>query len=133
MYGTKKTRLLRIEARRRPAAAIVVDRSPWDWYAESCSCGLPAGECRAHPRGRPSQRPPRGRLAGLGLRGRARGGQDACRGLLDPAPRPGRRHEARLPDRPDHGRHPRRHGRGPLGAAGGRATVVPASIRAATS
>ena len=60
MYGTKKTRVLRIEARRRPAAAIVVDRSRWDWYAESCSCGLPPGECRAHPRARPSQRPPAG-------------------------------------------------------------------------
>ena len=60
MYGTKKARLLRVEARRRPAAATVVDRSPWDWYAESCSCGLPPGECRAHPRARPSQRPPAG-------------------------------------------------------------------------
>ena len=97
MYGTKKTRVLRIEARRRPAAAIVSDRSRWDWYALSCSCGLPAGECREHPRSRSSQRPPHGRLACLGLRGRARGGQDACWGLLDPAPRPGRRHEARLP------------------------------------
>ena len=26
----------------------------------SCSCGLPPGECREHPRGRPSQRPPAG-------------------------------------------------------------------------
>ena len=60
MYGTNKTRLLRIEARRRPAAAIVRDRSRWDWYALSCSCGLPAGKCREHPRGRPSQRPPKG-------------------------------------------------------------------------
>ena len=32
MYGMKKTRVLRIEARRRPAAAIVSDRSRWDWY-----------------------------------------------------------------------------------------------------
>ena len=60
MHGTKKTRLLRIEARRRPAAAEVIDRSPWDWYAESCPCGLPPGECRAHPRARTSQRPPAG-------------------------------------------------------------------------
>ena len=29
MYCTKKTRVLRIEARRRPAAAIAVDRSPF--------------------------------------------------------------------------------------------------------
>jgi hypothetical protein len=60
VYGTKRTRLLRIEARRRPPSAIVVDRSPWDWYAQSCSCGLPPGECRAHPRARTSQRPPAG-------------------------------------------------------------------------
>ena len=60
MYGTKKTRLLRIEARRRPVAEPPVDRSRWDWYAPSCSCGLPPGECREHPRGRPSQRPPVG-------------------------------------------------------------------------
>ena len=68
MYGMKKTRLLRIEARRRPAAAIVSGRSRWDWYALSCSCGLPAGECREHPP-RPAEpaAPPR-RLAGLGLR-----------------------------------------------------------------
>ncbi len=59
MYDTKKTRLRRIEARRRPAAAAVDDRSRWDWYAKSCSCGLPPGECGVHPRaGRPSG-PPR--------------------------------------------------------------------------
>ena len=40
--------------------AEVTDRSPWDWYAESCSCGQPPGGCRVHPRGRPSQRPPAG-------------------------------------------------------------------------
>ena len=28
MYGTKKTRVLRIEARRRPPTALVLDRSP---------------------------------------------------------------------------------------------------------
>jgi len=47
-------------ARVRPRAAKVTDRSPWDWYAESCSCGLPPGACRVHPRGRTSQRPPAG-------------------------------------------------------------------------
>ena len=60
MYNTKKTRLRRIEARRRPAAAAVDDRSRWDWYAESCSCGLPPGECGVHPRARATQRPPAG-------------------------------------------------------------------------
>jgi hypothetical protein len=44
------------------ARAKVTDRSPWDWYAEGCSCpGAPGpGECREHPRARPSQRPPAG-------------------------------------------------------------------------
>src|ERR1700726_2183153 len=56
----KRARVLRVETGRRPIAAAVTDRSPWDWYAPSCPGGLPPGECRAHPRGRPSQRPPAG-------------------------------------------------------------------------
>ena len=36
------------------------DRSPWDWFADACPCGLAAGECREHPRARPAQRPPEG-------------------------------------------------------------------------
>ncbi len=47
----------------------VTDRSVWDWYGESCSRDLPPGECRVHPRARPTQRP-RGRLA-QGTRGHA--------------------------------------------------------------
>jgi phage terminase large subunit-like protein len=54
------TRLARAKARLRTPQAVVTDRSPWDWYALSCSCGLPPGECRAHPRARLSQRPPAG-------------------------------------------------------------------------
>ena len=30
------------------------------WYAEGCPCGLEPGQCREHPRARPSQRPPAG-------------------------------------------------------------------------
>ena len=71
---------LRRERRRRYAApAELIDRSAWDWYAESCPCGLPPGECRVHPRARPTPAAPRGRLAGLGLYCRPRGGQDARR------------------------------------------------------
>ena len=55
-----ETRLARVKAGLGPRAADLTDRSPWDWYAQSCPCGLPPGECRAHPRGRPSQRPPAG-------------------------------------------------------------------------
>ena len=37
------------------------DRSVWDWYDDqSCPCGLAPGECRVHPRARPTQRPPEG-------------------------------------------------------------------------
>jgi phage terminase large subunit-like protein len=54
-----RTRLDRLERHRaRPAA--VPDRTPWDWYAEGCPCGVPAGECRVHPRARPAQQPPAG-------------------------------------------------------------------------
>src|SRR5260370_41241259 len=58
----KRARVLRVETRRRPVAAAVTDRSPWDWYAQSCPCpGAPGpGECREHPRARTSQRPPAG-------------------------------------------------------------------------
>ena len=59
----------------------MTDRSPWDWYGESCPCGLPAGACRVHPRARIAQRPPAddwrvwGYIAGRGA-GKTRGG--AC-------------------------------------------------------
>ena len=36
------------------------DRSPWDWFADGCSCGVPPGECTVHARARPAQRPPEG-------------------------------------------------------------------------
>ncbi len=62
-----------IERLERRRALCRVDASPWDWYAEGCPCGLPAGECRAHPRARANQRPPEGEwstwlvLAGRGF------------------------------------------------------------------
>src|SRR5271166_4105548 len=55
-----QARLARAETHLRPVAAAVTDRSPWEWYAGSCPCGLLPGECRAHPRARTSQRPPHG-------------------------------------------------------------------------
>ncbi len=36
------------------------DEARFDWYGESCPCGLPPGECKEHPRARPSQTPPEG-------------------------------------------------------------------------
>ena len=64
-------------ARVRTPPAEPVDRSAWDWYAESCSCGHPPGNCRVHPRARLDPAPARGRLAGLGLYRRPRRRQDA--------------------------------------------------------
>jgi hypothetical protein len=40
--------------------AEMIDEMSWDWYAETCPCGQPPGECRTHPRGRLSQQPPAG-------------------------------------------------------------------------
>jgi Terminase large subunit, T4likevirus-type, N-terminal len=54
------TRIARAEARLGAVGAPVSDRSPWDWFAQSCPCGQPPGECRAHPRARVAQRPPAG-------------------------------------------------------------------------
>ncbi len=56
------TRIGHARGRCGPREVEVTDRSPWDWYAESCSCpGAPGpGECREHPRARTSQRPPEG-------------------------------------------------------------------------
>jgi hypothetical protein len=41
-------------------AADPIDPARFDWYGESCPCGLPLGECKKHPRARASQRPPEG-------------------------------------------------------------------------
>jgi hypothetical protein len=51
-------RIARVEARLRPASPRIADRSRWDWYAGSCPCGRPAGDCTIHPRARAAQRPP---------------------------------------------------------------------------
>jgi phage terminase large subunit-like protein len=55
-----ETRIARADLKIGPARAIVTDRSPWDWYSQSCPCGQPPGVCTVHPRARPSQRPPEG-------------------------------------------------------------------------
>jgi hypothetical protein len=46
--------------RARTPPVELIDRSAWDWYAESCSCGQRPGNCRVHPRARLTQRPPAG-------------------------------------------------------------------------
>ncbi len=108
------TRAARAEVRLGTPEPEVTDRSTWDWYADSCSCGLPPGECREHPRGRASQRPPRA-TGGSGPTLPAAGPARRGPALLDSAP--GRRwhHEARLPDRADRSRYPGCDGRRPVG------------------
>jgi hypothetical protein len=44
------SRTLRLKSRFGPRAGKISDRSPWNWYAPSCTCGLMPGECRTHPR-----------------------------------------------------------------------------------
>jgi hypothetical protein len=59
------------------------DQAQYDWFAESCPCGLPCGECKLHPRAREAQRPPEGSwaawlvLAGRGF-GKTRTGAAWC-------------------------------------------------------
>ncbi len=52
-----KAGLDRLEQRRAERRG---DRHRWDWYADGCPCGRPAGACREHPRARANQRPPEG-------------------------------------------------------------------------
>jgi hypothetical protein len=54
------TRVEWLKARAGTFRAEVTDRSAWHWYADSCLCSLPAGECRTHPCARSTQRPPAG-------------------------------------------------------------------------
>ena len=66
--GIERQERLRGTVRDRSAESV-----RFDWYAAGCPCGLPAGECREHPRARASQRPPAGEwrtfliLAGRGF------------------------------------------------------------------
>jgi hypothetical protein len=39
----QEARVAWLRAHAGASAAEVTDRSPWDWYAESCGCGLPHG------------------------------------------------------------------------------------------
>ena len=42
-----ETRLARAKAGLGPRAADLTDRSPWDWYAQSCPCpGVPGPDMR---------------------------------------------------------------------------------------
>ena len=52
--------LTRLEALRGTTRDRSAESARFDWYGDSCPCGLAPGDCREHPRARPSQRPPAG-------------------------------------------------------------------------
>ena len=52
--------LTRLEALRGVSVDRAGESARFDWYGDSCPCELSPGDCREHPRARPSQRPPAG-------------------------------------------------------------------------
>ncbi len=72
----------------RLGSRAATDPSLYAWYSDSCPHGLPPGECRVHPRARPSQRPPQGdwrtflALAGRGW-GKTRCGAEWVRSMVE--------------------------------------------------
>ncbi len=81
-------RIARLESEPLPECPGADDRGRFDWYADACPCGRPAGECGAHPRARANQRPPGGNwrawlmLMGRGA-GKTRSGAEWVRGLAE--------------------------------------------------
>ena len=75
--STTLTRLQRAEARlgkRQRTEPSEAERDAFDWYADSCPCGLEPGTCSIHHRARPDQREPDGEWSvWLNLGGRAAG------------------------------------------------------------
>ena len=73
-----------------PASTVVesFDVARYAWYDDTCPCGLPAGECKVHPRARMSQRPPDGEwtrwflMAGRGF-GKTKAGAEWVRNLAE--------------------------------------------------
>lgn len=65
-----------------------VDEARFAWYDLDCPCGVPAGECREHPRARANQRPPDGDwtrwflMAGRGF-GKTKAGAEWVRSLAE--------------------------------------------------
>jgi hypothetical protein len=64
------------------------DPEMYEWYASTCPCGLPPGDCTEHPRARPTQRPPDGEwsrwflMAGRGF-GKTKAGAEWVRHLAE--------------------------------------------------
>jgi hypothetical protein len=70
------------------ARSEAIDTAKYSWYERSCPCGLPAGECKEHPRARASQMPPEGEwtrwflMAGRGF-GKTKAGAEWVRFLAE--------------------------------------------------
>jgi phage terminase large subunit-like protein len=58
LYSAETVRKAQAELELRARAEREELQSRYDWYGDACECGLPLGECKVHPRARPSQRPP---------------------------------------------------------------------------
>ena len=95
-----------VKAHMGTASSEVIDRTLWEWYARSVPVRAAAGGMPRASEGPADADTARGRLAGVGLRGRPRGRQDAGRGAVDPAARRGGHDDAGLPDRTHGQRHP---------------------------
>jgi hypothetical protein len=65
-----------------------IDGAKYSWYERTCPCGVPAGECKDHPRARASQVPPEGEwtrwflMAGRGF-GKTKAGAEWVRHLAE--------------------------------------------------
>ena len=59
-WAKVRRELTRLEALRGVSVDRAGESARFDWYAAGCPCGLAPGDCREHPRARPSQRPPAG-------------------------------------------------------------------------
>ena len=65
-----------------------IDLEKYHWFKRDCPCGLPAGECKEHPRARASQLPPEGEwtrwflMAGRGF-GKTKAGAEWVRSLAE--------------------------------------------------
>jgi Terminase large subunit, T4likevirus-type, N-terminal len=72
----------------RTTTAEPIDVEKYKWFDRDCPCGLPAGDCKEHPRARASQLPPDGDwtrwflMAGRGF-GKTKAGAEWVRSLAE--------------------------------------------------
>ena len=136
-WAKVRRELTRLRRRGGAARDRSAESARFDWYGDGCPCGLASGECREHPRARPSQRPPAGDwrtwllLMGRGS-GKTRSAAEWVRHRVETGPvasdRPGGGHGGRRAGRDGRGpqRPPRRLPA--LGPAAVRALQAPADL-----